>query len=104
MNTALRPFQSGGICHLWTNPDRTFRHIFLKLALDCDGVPYPGVVIVTNEQRTDVTLFTVKNLRDELPGILGKPRQSPVVYWSQRREDECATLLSALTQTPVFIG
>ncbi len=64
-----KPIQAGGMCHTWRSPDNSFRHLFLKLDLDCEPDKHPGIVIVSDEHHQRACAAAVKNLQKELPFV-----------------------------------
>ena len=105
MSQYLRPIQTGGMCHAWSSPDRTFKHIFLKLQLDCEPDKYPGVVIVSDENHNQTSIAAVKNLSRELPQLLAGISGKSIAYWSlEEDEGQINKILVGLTAHPIFFG
>ena len=105
MTKDLKPFQTGGMCHAWQSPDRTFKHVLLRLDLSCEPGPYPGIVIITDEHCMHAVATRVANLRQELEQKMAEGPPKSVVYWSlQQDETELPRILSGLTRQPTFYG
>ena len=105
MSQYLRSIQTGGMCHAWSSPDRTFKHIFLKLQLDCEPDKYPGVVILSDENYNQASIASVKNLSKELPQLLAGISGKSIAYWSlQQDEEQIKKILAGLTAHPIFFG
>lgn len=95
--------QAGGDMRKWSNPQRTFSHILLKLSFDCEVDPFPGILILTDRGYKNVSAMAVKDLRKELPKILEPLGDNAVAYWCiERDEKERSRLLSGLTANPIF--
>lgn len=95
--------QTGGDLRRWSNPQRTFHHALLKLNLECEADPYPGVLILTDPVYEKASAMAVKNLRNELSKILEPLSDATIAYWWLSVKDaERERLLNGLTTTPVF--
>lgn len=95
--------QAGGKVRKWSNPDRTFSQIFLKLNFDCEADPYPGILILTDKSYAHSSAIAVADLRKELPALLAPLEDNVIAYWwLQRDERERSRVLSELTATPRF--
>lgn len=105
MNPPLKPIQTSGTCHAWGNPDRKSKNIFLQLDLGTESPPYPGLVIISDEDCLNAVATPVKDLRKELAQLLARSPKRATVHWKlEQDEKELARLLSALTLHPLFIG
>jgi hypothetical protein len=105
MDSKQKPRQGGGLMQTWQNPDKTYRRMFLKLALNCDPDPYPGVVIVSDVSHSQVFVAEVQNLQKDLPQLLKRIKGEAVAYWdlemdAQKRKE----ILLGLTSHPLFVG
>lgn len=87
MSQYLRTIQNGGMCHAWSSPDRTFKHIFVRLQLDCEPDKYPGVVIVSDENYNQASVASVKNLSKELSQLLAGVSGKSIAYWSLEHDE-----------------
>ena len=65
MDSRQKPMQCGGFLQTWQSPDRSFHHLFLKLDLDCEPSNYPGVLIVSDVNHSQVLVANVESLRKE---------------------------------------
>jgi hypothetical protein len=89
----------------WKNPDKTYRHAFLKLDLNCEPDPYPGVVIVSDVNHVQVFVAEVQDVQKELPRLLERIKGEAVAYFdlemdAQKRKE----ILSGLSSQPLFHG
>ena len=105
MDPKQKPRQGGGLMQAWQSPNRTYRHALVKLDLNCEPDPYPGVTIVSDLSHSQVFIAEVQNLQKDLPQLLKRIKGEPVAYWSlemdaQKRKE----ILSGLTSHPVFVG
>lgn len=95
--------QVGGMLHLWSSPDRSFGHSFLRLDFECEADPYPGILILTDQTYRSASAVAVRNLRKELPALLEKVNEDAVAYWWLERDQiELESVLSRLTERPIF--
>jgi len=99
------PLQGGGVLRAWQSSDRTFHHLFLTLDLQCKPDHYPGVVIISNKEHSQVMVKEVDNLEKELPQLLGEFEGTPEIYWDlETDEGKRGEIVNALTENPVFVG
>jgi hypothetical protein len=97
------PIQVGGELRRWSNPDRTFRYGLVKMNLECEADPYPGILILTDRSYKRVWTLNIKNLRNELSAILEPLDEETIAYWRIVQDDEERDkLLADLTKNPVF--
>ena len=101
--TPQYPMQTGGNMHAWCNPNRNFKHAFLRLNLACEPDRYPGIVIVADENLRNALAIEVENLQEELPALLrAAPEKSVVYWWLEQDKDKRQRVLSNLTSRPEF--
>ncbi len=97
--------QGGGLCHVWRNPDDSFRHLLLQLNSDCELDTSPGIVIISDEYYRHAHATIVNNLQKELPSLLNQIEGKPIVYWWPEEDDqELKRIASGLTKYPIFVG
>jgi len=105
MNSESKSRQGGGLVQAWQSPDGAFRHCLVRLDLDCEPDPYPGIVILANAGYQQAFAYEVLDCRKELPGLVAKFEGTPVAYWSlESNASERKRILAGLTQHPVFYG
>jgi hypothetical protein len=95
--------QTGGIDHFWQSPDGEFKHVFLQLDLGCEPDKHPGIVIIADECYQHAFAAVVQDLQRELPALLQRMQGRSVVYWwFERDQKQLTTILTSLTEHPVF--
>lgn len=95
--------QTCGDLRKWSNPERTYDHILLKMDLECEADPYPGILILTDRNYNNASASLVTNLRKELPKLLGLLGEDAIVYWCMiYKEEDRQDALRRLTSAPVF--
>ena len=105
MGSKQKPIQCGGLIQIWQSPDRSYRHHFLKLDLDCELSNYPGVLIVSHVNHSQVLVANVESLRKELPRLLEQIGDEVIAHWSLEEDDQKrSSILSRLTAHPLFAG
>ena len=104
MDSKRKPGQGNARTHAWQSPNKSYHHMFLKLNLNCEPDPYPGVAIISDVSHSQVFIVEVQNFQKDLPEMLKRIRGEAVAYWSlemdaQKRKE----ILSGLTSHPVFV-
>jgi hypothetical protein len=97
------PPQTAGQLRSWSSPDRKFRQQLLKLDLDCEAEPRPGVLILTQPGHLHARTLQVKNAKSELGALLATEPDDVVVYWRMwEAPSELHRLVVGLTANPVY--
>ena len=98
-----KAIQAGGAVRKWSNPQRNFSQTLLRLNLECEADPAPGILILTDQSYKSASAMAVKDLRKELPRILESLGDDAVAYWRiERDEGERRRILDGLTEHPIF--
>lgn len=105
MNTQLKPIQTGGMFHVWQSPDRSFKHMLLKLDLSCEQDKHPGVLVLADANQREAITIKIKNLYKEFSAIRAIHLKYPIAYW-WREDDEkvLAAIILGLTESPELLG
>lgn len=105
MESTEKPRQGGGLMQAWQSPDRRFHRCLLRLDLDCQPDPYPGVVIICDASHTQIFVAEVANLKKELPALLRRVEGDPIAYFDLEMDDkERKKIMAGLTPHPQFVG
>ena len=103
----MKPIQAGGLLQTWRSPlDKTYQRPFLRLDPSSEPDPRAGVVIISDQSHQPLLVAAVKNMRKELPSLMGPYKGSQlIVYWlPQRDENEGKNIVRNLTDKPEFVG
>jgi len=99
------PLQGGGTLRAWQSPDASYHHLFLELDLSCKPDHYPGVVIISNNEHSNVKVAEVQNLEKELPHLLEAFTKPAKVFWDFEIEaSKRGEIITALTESPKYVG
>ena len=105
MESTRKPRQGGGLMQAWQSPDGEFHRLLLKLDLDCQPDPYPGVVSICDPSHAHVFVAEVKNLQRELPALLKKIEGTPIACFDLELDDQKRTkIMAGLSSRPQFVG
>lgn len=95
--------QTSGDMRKWSNPQRTFHYVLVKMDFACEADAHPGILILTDRNYVKTKAMAVKNLRKELSTILEPLDEDTVAYWRIVEDDkERETILTGLTGAPIF--
>lgn len=105
MNSTNKPVQTRGDLLMWRNPENSYRHYFLELDLKCELDDCPGILIISDATHSNVSVFNIERLWNELPKLIKNKKDKVVAYWWRVDDtDERSRMLSNLTARPVFLG
>ena len=78
-----KPIQvGGGTIYVWSNPERTAKHIFLRRDPSFEQSPQAGVAIVADEQDRCLTVVELANLSRGIKGLVLEHGAGKTIYWA----------------------
>jgi hypothetical protein len=100
----MKPIQGGGELRWWASPDKKYRHLFVRVNMECQPDHYPGIVIITDSRHQNSEIHEVKDLSRELDALLNQYSDEAVVYWDvEFNEEKRKIIMRELSSIPKFI-
>lgn len=101
----MKPRHGGGPTYWWSSPDDSYKQIFEEIGVGIAPDPYPGILIISNNNYSDFKVYEVRDCMHEIDQLMDTVHNCTRIHWHlEQNSENRREILNKLTSNPKFIG